>query len=131
MKLWYYAQNSQRIGPIPEANLIEMLSSGQIDAKTLVWSQGLVNWTKACDVPGLAVRRTEPPPLPAASGAKAAEGEEVLLKKARRIHRMEVLSHIIDWTIFLVLIFVFDVDFWVALAVSVGAACLIRWAFCR
>lgn len=131
MRQWYYVQNSQQMGPIPEEQLIEMLHSGQLDQTALVWSNGLQNWTKAIEVSELAFTRAAPPPSPEVSGAIHEENEEQELKRGRRIKRIKLLSHIIDWTIFLILIFVFDVGFILALVISLGVGWSIRWLFCR
>jgi hypothetical protein len=41
---WFYVVDGQRQGPVPEAQLDEMLRSGAIAPDTLVWRDGLVNW---------------------------------------------------------------------------------------
>ncbi len=42
---WYYEKAGQRQGPIPESELDRLLASGEITAATLVWSEGMANWT--------------------------------------------------------------------------------------
>ena len=42
---WYYEKTGQRQGPVPESELDRLLASGEIDATTLVWSEGMANWT--------------------------------------------------------------------------------------
>ena len=42
---WYYEQNGQRQGPVPESELPGLLASGAINQRTLVWREGLANWT--------------------------------------------------------------------------------------
>ena len=49
--VWYYAVNGERKGPIDEAELRRVVKT----ADTLVWKQGMSNWTAAGEVPALAV----------------------------------------------------------------------------
>ncbi len=60
---WYYEKAGQRQGPVPEAELDRLLASGEINATTLVWSEGMANWTP------LAQAR------PTSAGQTAAPGE--------------------------------------------------------
>jgi hypothetical protein len=46
---WYYEQNGQRQGPVPESELPKLLASGAITQRTLVWREGLANWTPLAD----------------------------------------------------------------------------------
>jgi len=41
---WYYSKAGQQAGPVDEAQLDALLSSGQIDSETLVWREGMANW---------------------------------------------------------------------------------------
>lgn len=41
---WYYGQNNERIGPVSDADMAELLRSGKITPDTLVWRQGLDEW---------------------------------------------------------------------------------------
>ncbi len=60
---WYYEKAGQRMGPVAESELDRLLASGEIDATTLIWSEGMANWTP------LAQAR------PASAGQVAAPGE--------------------------------------------------------
>ena len=42
---WYYEKAGQRQGPVPDAELDRLIASGEINAATLVWSEGMANWT--------------------------------------------------------------------------------------
>ncbi|MCE9610219.1 MAG: GYF domain-containing protein [Chthoniobacter sp.] len=42
---WYYDLGGQRQGPVPEAELDRLLAAGTINVNTLVWSEGMANWT--------------------------------------------------------------------------------------
>ena len=52
---WYYAVGTERNGPIDITALRQMLSSGQLNAHTLVWTDGMPNWIAAITHPDLAV----------------------------------------------------------------------------
>ena len=41
---WYYAQNGQQVGPVSESQLEALIQSGQVNAATPVWHQGLGDW---------------------------------------------------------------------------------------
>lgn len=46
--------NGAQYGPYTVAQLSQMVAAGQINAQTLVWTQGMPAWTQACMVPELA-----------------------------------------------------------------------------
>ena len=52
---WYYAVGQDRQGPVDITALRQLLSSGQINANTLVWTDGMPNWIAAITHPDLAV----------------------------------------------------------------------------
>jgi hypothetical protein len=50
---WFYASEGQQQGPYPEIQLREWIARGAITADTLVWTEGMANWQRAGDIPGL------------------------------------------------------------------------------
>lgn len=42
---WFYAQNSDRHGPVEDSELTSLVDQGVITAETLVWHEGMENWT--------------------------------------------------------------------------------------
>jgi hypothetical protein len=48
--LWYYEEKGEQLGPISQADLIEMIKSGQLDCDTLVWQDRMQDWTAADQV---------------------------------------------------------------------------------
>ena len=69
---WYYAKDKQRVGPVTEAQLKELVRSGELSRTDMVWKQGMAKWMQAGQVQGLfedgppqAVTGSVPPPLPA------------------------------------------------------------------
>lgn len=62
---WFAAVNGQQGGPFTLDALRQMAQSGQLGRDTLVWMQGMVQWTPAGNVPALAsLFAAVPPPLP-------------------------------------------------------------------
>jgi uncharacterized membrane protein len=54
MSDWYYAENNEQRGPVIESELKGMLAAQKLPAETLVWKEGMGNWTPAAQVPALA-----------------------------------------------------------------------------
>lgn len=42
---WYYGENGQRMGPISEADLGGLIAAGRIGMATLIWREGMTQWT--------------------------------------------------------------------------------------
>lgn len=62
MSDWYYAVNNEQKGPVNESELKTQLATGKLPADTLVWKDGMENWTPAAQVPAFVFRE---PPVPA------------------------------------------------------------------
>jgi hypothetical protein len=45
--LWYYHKDGRGFGPVEEADIRGLLEQNEIAADTLVWREGLSNWTEA------------------------------------------------------------------------------------
>jgi hypothetical protein len=54
MAQWYYAKNGQQLGPVDEAMVRGLLSSGQLSPSDLVWTDGMGSWVPLSTVPELA-----------------------------------------------------------------------------
>jgi uncharacterized RDD family membrane protein YckC len=62
---WYYVVNGERLGPVSDEQLEALVQQGAINARTLVWKQGMPDWlpleevragpTTWCDMCGLQV----------------------------------------------------------------------------
>lgn len=63
---YFVAVNGQQQGPYPVSQLQQYAQGGQFTRESLVWSQGMAQWTKAGEVPELAqlFASTPPPPPP-------------------------------------------------------------------
>ncbi|MDO6817933.1 SPFH domain-containing protein [Zobellia sp. 1_MG-2023] len=63
---YYYAANGQQNGPVPFDKLKELFASRTINRDSLVWKQGMQNWTALKEVEELKsfLGGNTPPPLP-------------------------------------------------------------------
>lgn len=41
---WYYARGEERMGPVGDDEIAALASTGQINAQTLVWREGMADW---------------------------------------------------------------------------------------
>ena len=68
---WFMAIGGQQVGPVTEADVVNAIKSGSADATTLVFVNGMANWTPLGEVdkfrPHLGAGA--PPPLPRAGAA--------------------------------------------------------------
>ena len=69
MSDWYYAANNEQKGPVNESELKANLASSKLPGDTLVWKDGMENWTPANQVAAFTFR---PAPAPAAVQPTAA-----------------------------------------------------------
>jgi TM2 domain-containing membrane protein YozV len=68
--MWYYEQNGNRIGPVDEGTMRQLISDRTISIDTLVWTNGMANWTPLQQTQ-LAAGLPVPPPMPYASPTPA------------------------------------------------------------
>src|SRR5512138_2884852 len=71
---WYMAIGGNQVGPVSQDDVITNLRNGSIDGNTLVFTEGMKNWTPLKDVPPLAAflggapgtrpAAAPPPPVP-------------------------------------------------------------------
>ena len=71
---WFYASEGQQQGPYPEIQLRELIARGTISADTLVWTEGMANWQRAGDIPGLVSGASGPPVMPRSGAASTGAG---------------------------------------------------------
>ena len=62
MSDWYYAVNNEQKGPVNESDLKTQLATGKLPPDSLVWKDGMDNWTPASQVAAFSFRE---PPVPA------------------------------------------------------------------
>jgi hypothetical protein len=57
--------DGKQSGPFDQSQLQQHLAAGKITAATLVWQQGMQQWTPAAKVPALSsLFASVPPPIP-------------------------------------------------------------------
>ncbi len=61
--MWYYEQNGNRIGPVDGATIRQLIADRTISIDTLVWTNGMANWTLLQQTQ-LAAGLPVPPPMP-------------------------------------------------------------------
>jgi TM2 domain-containing membrane protein YozV len=72
--MWYYEQNGNRIGPVDEAIMRGLIANRTISIDTLVWTNGMANWTPLQQTQLAAGLPVPPPslhPLPQANNSNA------------------------------------------------------------
>ena len=72
---FHVAMNGQQVGPYGVPQIQQAVGQGQMNADTLVWSNGMAGWTPAGQVPALAALFNAPPPIPGASGSAGSSDE--------------------------------------------------------
>jgi TM2 domain-containing membrane protein YozV len=60
--MWYYEQSGNRIGPVDEATMRQLIADRTISIDTLVWTNGMANWTPLQQTQ-LAAGLPVPPPM--------------------------------------------------------------------
>jgi hypothetical protein len=50
---WHTGRDGKQEGPFSDERMRELIASGAVRGDTLVWSDGMTNWVRAADVPGL------------------------------------------------------------------------------
>lgn len=64
---WFVGINGQQSGPFDQSHLAQQVASGHLTRTSLVWRNGMAQWTQADQVPELApLFSAAPPPMPPA-----------------------------------------------------------------
>jgi uncharacterized protein DUF4339 len=61
---WFCADRGQQQGPFSDAQFRQLIASGRVQADMLVWTEGMENWQRAGDIPGLMSPSARPPSVP-------------------------------------------------------------------
>lgn len=92
-RAWYYAESNQQRGPVDEAGVQELLSTGRMRGTDLVWSEGMPEWQPAATVPQFTPWAT----MLAAGGAQASAARASFWRRA------------VAWVVDFVVVFLFIV----------------------
>src|SRR3981189_3741608 len=71
---WFFASQGKQQGPCPEVQLREFVGRGMVTAETLVWTEGMADWQKAGDIPGLLSGASRAPAFAHSGGALTSAG---------------------------------------------------------
>src|SRR6266436_262695 len=71
---WFFASQGKQQGPYPEVQLREFVGRGMVTAETLVWTEGMADWQKAGDIPGLLSGASRAPAFAHSGGALTSAG---------------------------------------------------------
>lgn len=63
---WHYTLNGNRLGPVPQSQLIQMIEAKKLDQDTQVWQQGLSDWLPIRQSTLAAAFNSVPPPISSA-----------------------------------------------------------------
>ena len=91
---WYMAIGGRQVGPVGEQEIINNIRNGSIDAKTLLFTAGMSNWTPLRDVPQFSAHlggtpTTTSSPGPSPSTAPAYVPPSGNAGMARRAHEID------------------------------------------
>lgn len=62
--MYYLIINGAQAGPYDANTIVSSIQNGQINAETLVWKQGMPNWSKLNSLPEFSSMFNCPPPIP-------------------------------------------------------------------
>lgn len=55
---WYVVIDGAKVGPLTESAMLRKLEEGAIGDDTLVWREGMQDWQRAAEAPGIVAART-------------------------------------------------------------------------
>ena len=61
---WFAVIAGQQTGPYSDEQLHDLISQGRVNRDSMVWCEGMQNWQRASDIPGLIPPSHMPPPIP-------------------------------------------------------------------
>lgn len=61
-KIWYYLKNGEQTGPVSLQFLRQSLSTGALSLESLIWCDGMVDWTPLKAVPEVVLKSVPPKP---------------------------------------------------------------------
>ncbi|EEF60997.1 RDD family protein [Pedosphaera parvula] len=75
---WYYVDAGQQAGPVDDAGLNSLVTSGKITPDTLVWNESMSNWQPYSSIHPPGLRMESPPSAPPIVAAPPIAGNEVV-----------------------------------------------------
>jgi len=90
---WYMAIGGRQVGPVGEQEIVSNLRNGSIDAKTLLFTAGMTNWTPLKEVPQFAAHlnagSSAAAAPPSAPGFSAPSAQSYAPPTGRRAHEID------------------------------------------
>lgn len=81
MKKYFYAEGKNTVGPVE----LDELISKKLPKETLIWHEGLSNWTAAVNIPEIAESFLQmPPPLPLEETVRVTNTEQKVKKRSSK-----------------------------------------------
>ena len=65
---WYFGEHGQQIGPLDDSAIRQAIQQGRVIRQTLVWREGMEQWTPLAAVPELSMETLSPYAAPASAG---------------------------------------------------------------
>ena len=60
---WYYAENNERLGPVDDGAFDALVRAGTVRPESLVWREGMANWTSLAEAGYQPQTSNLPPPI--------------------------------------------------------------------
>jgi chromosome segregation ATPase len=85
---WFYVRDTQRMGPVNQSQLLDLLEQGELQWNVLVWNKKLSDWIKASESELIDFSDgPPPPPIPSTTpAAKNQPGKEQKCKACGRVN---------------------------------------------
>lgn len=65
MTAWWYAEKDKKTGPLEQGDLAQLIQSGKIGPRTMLWNEGMESWLPLGEIKELqTLKAAVPPPLP-------------------------------------------------------------------
>ena len=90
---WYYVDAGQQAGPVDDAQLEALASSGKILSDTLVWREGMDNWRMYGEVKAPGSGALAAPPVAPAVGPTLAPSEAVCAECGRIFNVQDMIPY--------------------------------------
>ena len=92
MREWHYVVDGQQQGPIQEAALLDMFSSGRLPPETMVWTRKMQDWAQADQIEGLIQQSAAATASPVAHSSSTVAEAAFLHIPVSRLIVMSILS---------------------------------------
>ncbi|MEZ4484469.1 MAG: DUF4339 domain-containing protein [Syntrophotaleaceae bacterium] len=61
--MWFYVDNEKQVGPIDESEIAVLVQEGAVSRATMVWREGMEDWTSAAQTDLAKLFKGSPPPV--------------------------------------------------------------------